>query len=92
VTGSRVKLGVWFVAEDRNRAFVGSDEVENPLREPTQILVPLLTLDVRFTDRLGLQSAASVPDVTRSAVVQRSLANKQLDSRAIFQFGISRSF
>ena len=71
MTGSRVKLGAWLVAEDRDRAFNGSDEVENPMRERTEIMVPLLTLDVRVTDRFGIQAAASVPDVTRSAVIAR---------------------
>lgn len=71
VTGSRVKLGAWLIAEDRDRAFDGSEEVDNPMRERTQIVVPLLTLDVRVTDRFGIQAAASVPDVTRSAVVPR---------------------
>jgi hypothetical protein len=34
--------------------------------------LPLLTLDVRVTQRFGIQAAASVPDVTRSAVIPRS--------------------
>jgi hypothetical protein len=71
VTGSRVKVGAWLIAEDRDRAFVGSSTAENQLQERTQILVPLLTLDVRVTDRFGVQAAASIPDVTRSAVVPR---------------------
>jgi hypothetical protein len=66
-----VKIGAWVVAEDRDRAFEGSSEVGNPLRERTQITVPLLTLDVRVTDRFGVQAAASVPDVTRSATIAR---------------------
>jgi hypothetical protein len=41
------------------------------MQERTQIAVPLLTLDVRITDQFGVQAAASVPDVTRSAVVPR---------------------
>ena len=43
--------------------------MENLLRERTRILVPLVTLDVRVTQRFGVQAAASVPDVTRSAVI-----------------------
>jgi hypothetical protein len=35
--------------------------------------VPLLTCDVRLTERIGFQAAASVPDVTRSAIVQRAI-------------------
>jgi hypothetical protein len=69
VTGSRVKLGAWVVSEDRNRAFEGATEVDNPLQERTRIVVPLLTLDVRLTEYLGVQIAGTFPDVTRTAVV-----------------------
>ncbi len=69
MTGSRVKVGAWFVAEDRDDAFDGSVKVDNPLRERTRIKVPLVTLDVRITDAFGVQVAASVPDVTRTAIV-----------------------
>lgn len=71
VTGSRVKLGAWVVAEDRDRAFDALGKADNPMQERTQIMVPLFTADVRFTDQLGVQAAVSVPDVTRSAVVSR---------------------
>jgi hypothetical protein len=71
VTDGRIKLGAWLVAEDRDRAFDGSSEVENLMQERTRIMVPLLTLDVRLSERLGIQAAASVPDVTRSAVIAR---------------------
>lgn len=71
VAGGRFKLGAWLVAEDRDRAFDGSSEVENPMQERTRILVPLVTFDVGITDRFGVQAAASIPDVTRSAVIPR---------------------
>jgi len=71
VTDGRIKLGAWLVAEDRDRAFDGSSEVENLMQERTRIMVPLLTLDVRLSERFGVQAAASVPDVTRSAVIVR---------------------
>ncbi len=63
-----MKVGAWVVTEDRDRAYDGRGEVDNLLQERTQILVPLVTLDVRLTERFGVQAAASVPDVTRSAV------------------------
>ncbi len=66
-----MKLGAWLVAEDRDRAYDGSDDSENPLQERTTIRVPLITLDVRVTPRLGIQAAASIPDITRTAVVPR---------------------
>jgi hypothetical protein len=71
VIGSRVKLGAWFVTEDRNDAYDGSFKVDNPMQERTQIRVPLMTLDVRLTDRFGVQAAATVPNITRTAVVPR---------------------
>jgi hypothetical protein len=64
-------VGAWLVTEDRDRAYDGSSEVDNPMRERTQITVPLLTVDIRLTERFGIQAAASVPDVTRSAVIPR---------------------
>jgi hypothetical protein len=69
VTGSRFKVGAWFVSEDRDTAFEGSTEVENPGSERTQVRVPLITFDVRITDRLGVQAAATIPDVTRTAAI-----------------------
>jgi hypothetical protein len=66
-----VKLGAWLVAEERDRAYEGSSDSDNPLQERTTIRVPLLTLDVRLTRRSGLQAAASIPDITRTAVVPR---------------------
>jgi hypothetical protein len=66
-----VKVGAWLVAEDRDHAYDGTVEADNPMQERTQIAVPLLTMDVRVTNQFGVQAAASVPDVTRSAVVPR---------------------
>ena len=71
VTTSRVKVGLWLVAEDRDRPYDGSDPTDNPLQEKTRIRVPLMTVDVRLTGQFGLQAAATVPDVTRTAVVTR---------------------
>ncbi len=71
LVGSRVKIGAWLVAEDRDRAFRGSDEVENPLNEKTSIRVPIVSVDVRLTDQLGVQLAATVPDITRRGIVSR---------------------
>jgi hypothetical protein len=65
----RVKVGVWFVAEDRDRAFDRSTDAENPLAERTNIRVPLVSFDVRITQKFGMQAAASMPDITRTAVV-----------------------
>ena len=82
VAGSRFRVGAWLVTEDRDRAYDGSSEVDNPMRERTQITVPLLTLDIRLTERFGIQAAASVPDVTRSAVIPS--ASGALDFRETF--------
>lgn len=72
MVGNRVKLGAWFVSEDRDQVYEGASERDNPLQERTQIRLPLLTVDVRLTDRMGLQAAATVPHITRSAVVPRA--------------------
>jgi hypothetical protein len=77
VTAGRFKLGAWLVAEDRDDAFDGSTEVDNPLRERTRILVPLLTFDARLTGDLGVQIAATVPDVTRTATIVRPSGTQQ---------------
>jgi hypothetical protein len=82
VAGSRFRVGAWLVTEDRDSAYDGSSEVDNPMRERTQITVPLLTLDIRLTERFGIQAAASVPDVTRSAVIPS--ASGALDFRETF--------
>ena len=74
MSGSRIKVGAWVVSEDRDRAYDGSSEVQNELEERTQILVPLITLDVRLSEQFGVQAAASIPDVTRSGAVQRAAA------------------
>ena len=72
VTGSRFKLGAWLVSEDRDGAFDGSTRVDNPHQERTRILVPLVTVDLRISEQFGIQAAASIPDVTRTAVIPRS--------------------
>lgn len=81
--GSRVKIGAWLVAEERDRAFRGSDDAENPLNEKTSIRVPIMSVDVRLTDHLGLQLAATVPDITRRAIV--SLPTGPLDFSETFR-------
>ena len=69
MTTGRFKVGAWLVGEDRDTAFDGSTKVDNTFGERTRILVPLATFDVRLTGRMGLQVAATIPDVTRSAVI-----------------------
>jgi hypothetical protein len=65
--GGRLKLGVWYVSEDRNTPYDGSTETPNPHNERTRIHVPVLTVDARFTDQFGIQAAITIPDVTRTA-------------------------
>ena len=69
VVGKRVKVGAWLIAEERDKAFDGERETDNPLQEATSIRVPLVTLDVRVTQQFGIQAAATVPSITRTAVV-----------------------
>jgi hypothetical protein len=69
VVGSRVRIGAWLVAENRDTAYDGASETDNPLHERTTIRVPLFTVDVRLTEQLGIQAATTIPDITRTAVV-----------------------
>jgi len=71
VVGSRVRIGAWLVAEDRDTAYDGANETDNPLQERTTIRVPLFTVDVRLTEQLGIQAATTIPDITRTAIVPR---------------------
>ena len=71
MTTNRLLVSGWLVTEDRDTPYDGSTRTENPLRERTQIRVWLLTADVRLAARTGVQVTASLPDVTRSAVVAR---------------------
>ena len=68
----RLQLSGWFLAEDRDTPYEGSDKTPNPLEERTRVRVWLLTGDLRLTKAFGVQVTATVPDVTRSAVVERS--------------------
>lgn len=69
---NRATAGLWLVAEDRDTPYDGGDRTPNPLRERTRIRVWLLTADVRLATKSGVQITASIPDITRSAVVTRS--------------------
>lgn len=71
VSTGRLQLSGWLLAEDRDTPYDGSDETTNPLQERTRVRVWLVTGDVRLTKAFGLQVTATVPDVTRSAVVSR---------------------
>jgi hypothetical protein len=68
----RLQLSGWFLAEDRDTPYEGSDKTPNPLEERTRVRVWLLTGDLRLTKAFGVQVTATIPDVTRSAVVERS--------------------
>jgi hypothetical protein len=71
LTQGRLQLGAWLVAEDRDTPYDGGDKTPNPLQERTRIRVWLFTGDLRVGRQFGLQVSATVPDVTRSAVVAR---------------------
>jgi hypothetical protein len=71
IATGRLQLSGWFLAEDRDTPYEGSDRTPNPLEERTRVRVWLLTGDLRLTKTFGVQVTATVPDVTRSAVVER---------------------
>ncbi len=66
MTDSRFKLGAWLLSEDRDTVYEGSKKGDNLHNERTQIRVPLITVDVRLTEQLGVQAAVTIPDVTRT--------------------------
>ena len=68
----RLQISGWFIGEDRDTPYDGSDKTPNPLEERTRVRVWLVTGDVRLTKAFGVQITGTVPDVTRSAVVTRS--------------------
>ena len=51
----RFRLATWVITEQRDVVYSGSTREGNPLDERTEITVPLLSLDVRLTPRVGLQ-------------------------------------
>ena len=69
MTQGRVQLSGWFLGEDRDTPYDGTDETPNPLNERTRVRVWLLTGDVRLRESSGIQVTATVPDVTRSLTV-----------------------
>ena len=70
----RFQVSAWMIGEDRDTPYDGSDPTPNPLRERTRIRVYLITGDVRLGDLYGVQVTATIPDVTRSAIVERPAA------------------
>ena len=67
----RLQISGWLVTETRDTPYDGSTETPNPLSERTSVRVWLVSADVRLTARFGLQVTSTLPDVTRSAVVNR---------------------
>jgi hypothetical protein len=77
ITRGKAQAGVWLLAENRDTPYDGSTETPNPLKERTTVRVLLLTGDVRLTMNMGLQISATIPDITRSAVVDRPAGELQ---------------
>ena len=68
---TRFRVGTWVISERRNVVYDGSTREDNPLDEQTAVDVPIVSLDVRLTQRLGLQVATAIPVVVRTGTVQR---------------------
>ena len=45
---------------------------ENPLDEQTAIAVPIVSLDIRITPRLGVQVSSAIPLIARTGIVHRA--------------------
>ena len=65
----RFRLATWVITEQRDVVYSGSTREGNPLDERTEITVPLLSLDVRLTLRVGVQLTTGVPLIARTGVV-----------------------
>jgi hypothetical protein len=102
----RLRVATWLVVEQRDEVYDGSAPQPNPLNEETSIAVPIVSVDYRITPKRGVAVSTALPLIARTGVVPqpgfnlqadvkvpvyRHLANRQLDSRAILQVGVSRS-
>lgn len=67
----RLRVSTWLISERRDTVYVGSAREPNPLDEQTSITVPLATIDVRITQRLGIQASTTIPLIARTGVVPR---------------------
>jgi hypothetical protein len=69
---TRFRVATWVVNEQRNVVYNGSAREGNPLDEQTAITVPLVSADVRLTQRIGLQVSTAVPLIARTGSVPRA--------------------
>ncbi len=69
---TRFRVATWVVNEQRNVVYNGGTREGNPLDEQTAITVPLLSIDVRLTQRIGLQVSTAVPLIARTGSVPRA--------------------
>jgi hypothetical protein len=69
---TRFRVATWVVNERRNVVYNGSAREGNPLDEQTAITVPLVSIDVRLTQRIGLQVSTAVPLIARTGSVPRA--------------------
>jgi hypothetical protein len=68
---TRFRVSTWVVNERRHVVYAGSTREDNPLDEQTAITVPLVSVDVRLTQRVGLQVSTAVPLIARTGSVPR---------------------
>ena len=68
---TRFRVATWVINERRDQVYNGSIRETNPLEERTAITVPLISVDMRLTQRLGAQVQTGVPFIARTGVVQR---------------------
>lgn len=68
---TRFRVATWVITESRDQVYNGSTRETNPLNERTAITVPLISVDMRVTQRFGVQLQTAVPFIARTGVVQR---------------------
>ena len=65
----RFRLGSWVVVEHRKELFAGGVEVDNPFQDQIKTAITMVVLDVRLTERIGVESVATGLDLTGTTVV-----------------------
>jgi hypothetical protein len=68
----RLRISTFVIADRRDTVYDGSRREDNPLDEQTTITVPMVMIDFRLTQQLGLQASSSIPLIARTGVVHRA--------------------
>jgi len=65
----RFRLGAWVVVERRKELFAGRVEVDNRFQDQVKTAITMVVLDVRLTERAGVEAVATGLGLTGTTVV-----------------------